>query len=145
MTMTAEQWATVRGFSPTEFKRPDAIDYEYAMFLSDWWTAFGRPGKMIITNDARTLAEELAQPVHAIPPESGLHVFVPASSLWCRAVDLRWLSDRADMDALVRAYYRAKGDRPGELELVPFGPNAHIHAGLFRDPTHESRLEFSAA
>jgi hypothetical protein len=141
--MTPEQWRTIRHFGSAECKRPEAMDYEFVMFLDDWRDAYGKP--LTITNDARTIPEELAQPVHAEPPESGLHVFDPTTGLWCRAVDLRWLASRTDMDALVRAYYQVKGDRPGELELVPFGPNAHIHAGLFRDPGHESRLEFSAA
>lgn len=142
--MSPEQWRTLEPeFEPTEFRRPEAMDYEFLVFLRDWRRAADVP--FIVTNDARTLAEELAQPVHAEPPESGLHVFVPASGLWCRAVDLRWIPDRSKLDRMVRTYYQVKGERAGELELVPFGANHHIHAGLYRDPRHESRLEFSVA
>ena len=140
--MSPEQWATIRHFRPEEFNRPMAMDNAFMLFLDQVRDACGVP--LTVTNDARTLTEELAQPVHAEPPESGLHVFVPVSNIWCRAVDLRWLTDRAQMDAFVAAVYKVRGSRPTELELVPFSANAHIHLGLFREATHESRLEFSA-
>jgi len=119
------------------------MDYEFMVFLDQVRDACAFP--FVVTSDARTIAEELAQPVHAIPPESGLHVFDPAQNLWCRAVDLRWLSDPTERDTLVAAVYRVRGQRPTELELVPFTANAHTHVGLFRTADHPARLEFSAS
>lgn len=141
--MTPEQWATIRHFAPTECTQPEAADYEFMVFLDDVRDVYGE--SLIITGDGRTVAQEAAQPSHAIPPESGLHVFDLARGLFWRAVDLRWIEDPAKRDRLQAAMYRVRVNRPTELEWVPFGSNKHIHLGLFRQSTHPSRVEFSPA
>jgi hypothetical protein len=129
--LSPEQWDTVRHFTATEFRRPADMDAEFIYFLDGVRDAFGEP--LVITSDARTVAEEEALPGHAEPPTSSLHVADPVNNVWARAVDLPWIPLGADRWNLTVAVQQVAHGRPVELEFVPFGGNAHIHLGLFRD------------
>ena len=138
--MSPEQWDTVRFFKPLEFKNPALMDAEYVYFLDGVRAQTG--DVFPVTSDARTVAQEEALPGHAEPPESSLHVADPANNLLARAVDRPWLADAAARWRLVAAVLTVANGRGVELEFVPFGSNAHIHLGLFRD-TRPSVLIFS--
>jgi hypothetical protein len=128
--MSPEQWDTIRHFQASEFRRPADMDAEFMVFLDGVRDAYGHP--LTITSDARTVAEEEALPGHAEPPSSSLHVADPPH-FWARAVDSPWIGDARRRWQLAVAVERVANGRGVELEFVPFGANAHLHLGLFRD------------
>jgi hypothetical protein len=128
--MSPEQWDGIRHFYVTELQRPLDMDNEFMVFLDGVRQQYGEP--LVVTSDARTVAEEETLPGHAIPPHSSLHVADPANGLWGRAVDLRWIADGTSRWKFLQAVYNVANGRGVELEFVPFGDNAHIHVGLFR-------------
>lgn len=137
--MSPEQWDTIRHFQASEFRQPADMDAEFMVFLDGVREAYGHP--LMITSDARTVAEEEALPGHAEPPESSLHVADPPN-YWARAVDGPWIPDGTLRWRLAAAVERVANGRGVELEFVPFGHNSHIHIGLFRG-TRPSVLIFS--
>lgn len=129
--MSPEQWDGIRHFRAGEFRRPLDMDYELLVFLDGVREQYGHP--LMITSDARTIEEEEALPGHAEPASSSLHVAEPALGRWARAVDLPWISDAGLRWQFMEAVVLVANGRGIELELVPFGPNRHLHLGLFRD------------
>ena len=138
--MSPEQWDGIRHFQASEFRRPLDMDNEFMVFLDGVRDAYGSP--LTITSDARTVQEEEALPGHAEPPTSSLHVADPDNGIWARAVDFPWILAGSARWAFTTAVMQVANGRPVELEFVPFGTNAHIHLGLFRD-TRPSVLIFS--
>lgn len=123
-------------FAVSEFRHPELVDNQAAVFLSDLRGAFGR--QLIITSDARTPVEN----AHAGGSSTSLH-------LLGRAFDLRWPGNEEDAHRFLDAYYLARGwkapdtVRSTELELVFSTTDRHIHVGLY--PTFRaSRLIVSA-
>ena len=93
------------------------MDNEFLVFLDGVRDVYGKP--LIVTSDARTIAEEQALPGHAEPPQSSLHVADPVNAIWARAFDLRWIPDAAARFRLVTAILQVSAGRPIELEFVP--------------------------
>ena len=123
--------ATLRHFALTELRHPELVVNDCAVRLDDIRELCGFP--LVITSDARTAAENASAPGSSA---SSLH-------LLGRAFDLQWLEDAAQRWAFLEAVYLASGSWSVELELVPFGPNRHIHVGWFPDDGHPSTLIFS--
>jgi hypothetical protein len=120
-------------FTAMEFRHPELMDGDFCHFLESVRSRYGAP--LVLTSDARTPAENAAASGSA---PTSLHLIG-------RAVDLRWISDRAARWAFMVAVVetaRALGVFP-ELELVNGPTDQHIHLGLFVAP-HAAALEVRA-
>src|SRR3989449_2710350 len=128
--MTPEQGATLRYFAWREWKHPDLVNYQAAIWLDSIRGLYGKP--LVLTSDARTPAEN---EVASGSSPTSLH-------LLGRAFDLRLPSTPEDLWAFVIAVYRCSQWRAVEVELVSGPHDKHAHIGLY--PTDRpSRLELA--
>jgi hypothetical protein len=117
----------LRHFALSEFRHPELVTNESAVWLDDIRESYGFP--LVITSDARTVAENAA--ASGSSPTS-LH-------LQGRAFDLRYPASAELVWRFVDAVFLASGLRPVELELVNSAQDTHIHIALLPDGT-PSRL-----
>lgn len=117
----------LRHFGLTEFRHPELVLDQAAVFLDDIRDSAGFP--LVITSDARTPAE------NAVASGSS-----PTSwHLRGRAFDLRYPSTPERVWVFVNAVLLVAGERPVELELVNSAQDKHLHIALL--PTgHQSRI-----
>lgn len=123
--------STLHHFALTEFRHPELVQNEAAVWLDDIREAAGFA--LTITSDARTQAENDA--ASGSSPTS-LH-------LQGRAFDLRYPVTEEQTWKLVDAIFLASGDRPVELELVHSAIDKHVHIALLA-ADRQSRLEVRA-
>jgi len=110
--------ATLRHFQPSEFRHPELVQNDAAVWLDDIRDLCGFP--LIVTSDARTPAENAA--ASGSSPTS-LH-------LQGRAFDLRYPKTTEEVWRFVAAVFLASGERPVELELVNSAQDRHLHIAL---------------
>ena len=122
---TKEQVSTLLYFKWEEFHHPELCDMDFLRWL-DVVRLYARV-PLILTSDARTPAENAA----AGGSPTSLH-------LLGRAVDLHWNFSKEQLFKLLDAVCDAGQGRGVELEVVPTGPQAHVHIGLFPDALHPS-------
>lgn len=110
---------SLRYFHPSEFKRPDLVDEQAALFLDEVRHRFGFP--LRITSDARIRGTP--QPGGAA--ENSLHYAG-------RAFDLQWIAPSHRLWHLVEVLMEiaAEWQVCVELELVNGLHDAHVHFGL---------------
>jgi peptidase M15-like protein len=110
--------STLRHFALTEFRHPEIVQNDAAVWLDDIRDTCGFP--LVLTSDARTQAENDA--ASGSSPTS-LH-------LQGRAFDLRYPKTAEDVWRFVDAVFLASGERPVELELVNSSQDKHLHIAL---------------
>lgn len=110
--------STLHHFQLSEFRHPELVTNEAAVFLDDVREACGF--SLTITSDARTQAENDA--ASGSSPTS-LH-------LLGRAFDLRYPTTEEQAWKLVDAVMLVSGTRPVELELVHSAVDSHVHIAL---------------
>jgi len=110
--------STLRHFALTEFRHPELVQNDAAVWLDDIRDYCGFP--LTLTSDARTPAENAA--ASGSSPTS-LH-------LQGRAFDLRYPQTEEQVWRFVDAVFLASGERPVELELVNSAQDKHLHIGL---------------
>lgn len=123
--MTPEQAATLIYFKPAEWHHLEGVDYDFARWL-DVVRLYCRV-PLIITSDARTPDENAA----AGGSPTSLH-------LLGRAVDIHWDFSNEQLYKILDAVFDAGQGKGVEVEVVPTGPQRHLHIGLFADAAHPS-------
>ncbi len=113
--------STLRHFEPSEFKHPELVANDCAVWLDDIREYADFP--LVLTSDART-AEENAAASGSSP--ASLH-------LLGRAFDLQYPDTPEHVWELVAAVFVVSGHRSVELELVHSAQDSHVHVGLFPD------------
>jgi hypothetical protein len=119
--------STLRHFALTEFRHPELVQNDAAVWLDDIRDLCGFP--LLLTSDARTQAENDA--ASGSSPTS-LH-------LQGRAFDLKYPKTAEEVWRFVDAVYLSSGERPVELELVNSAQDKHLHIALL-PPGKQSRL-----
>lgn len=112
---TKEQVALLKFFRWEEFKHPELMDARFLVFLDDVRQEYG--GKIILTSDARTPAENAA--ASGSSPKS--------RHLVGQAVDMKFPPTAHHLWALVAAIFKCQRALPIELEIVHGPADAHIH------------------
>ena len=118
-------------FSDSEFKNPDLVDADAALYLDEVRDRYG--STLILTDDAR-LPDDA-------PPGS-----VPTSLHYLgRAFDLQWIQPPSQLARFVEAAIMVAGEWgvDYELELVNSSTDKHIHLGL-QKPGYASELIVAA-
>lgn len=123
--------STLRHFALSEFRHPERVQNDAAVFLDDVRESCGF--SLTITSDARTPEENAA--ASGSSPTS-LH-------LTGRAFDLRYPATDELVWRLVDAVMLVSGQRPVELELVHSAIDKHVHLALL-PADRQSRLEVRA-
>jgi peptidase M15-like protein len=125
--MTPEQAKTLKFFKWSEFKHPELFDYAFAVFIDQVRYEYGWP--IVLTSDARTLAENNAASGHS----------VTSRHLVGQAVDMEFPPSSNHLWRLVEAVIKVAGERPIELELVNSAVDHHVHIA-FLEPGRASKL-----
>ena len=127
-------------FRASEFRHPDLVNEEAAHFLDEVRAAYQNP--MVVTDDARTLAEQAARENAVQGGATG--AVLPQLHVLGRAFDIRWPATSALLFRLVEAICHmaedARYEGRVELELDATTGNQHIHFGLRPDRTWDSTL-----
>lgn len=118
----------LRHFELREFRHPELVQDQAAVFLDDIRTAYG--DALMITSDARTPEENAA--ASGSSPTS-LH-------LQGLAFDLRYPGSVEHAWRLVEAVMAAANGRGVELELVHSAKDQHVHVALLPNRLAPSRL-----
>ena len=113
--------STLRHFALSEFRHPELVTNEAAIWLDDIRDAYGHP--LVLTSDARTPEENAA--ASGSSPTS-LH-------LTGRAFDLRYPATAELVWRFVDAVFLASGARSVELELVNSSRDKHLHIALLAE------------
>ena len=124
---TKEQLEGLRHFKYSEWKHPELVDFQSAVWLDDIREYYDAP--LILTSDARTLEENAA--ASGSSPTSW--------HLQGRAFDLRYPGSPELVWDLVRAVMVVSRDRPVEFEAVNSKLDKHIHMALLPEG-RQSRL-----
>jgi len=119
--------SSLKFFALSEFQHPELVDDTCARALDQVRYEYGSP--LIVTSDARSVADEEALPNHAQPPESSLHV-------QGRAFDLHWaFDDPGALYAVIQAIYKVCGIFGLQAEIEPRSPHSgqapHLHIGWY--------------
>lgn len=118
-------------FSDTEFRNPDLVDADAALYLDEVRDRFGAP--LTITDDARLPGDH---PNGSVP--TSLHYAG-------RAFDLAWIQPAPQLARFVEAVIMVAGEWGVDYELgiINSKKDRHVHLALQR-PGHPSEIYVAA-